>query len=96
MYTITVAEHNEQTTNKIIMPKPCGGKGTEPFVKNTKIIPTILQHTQDDISDVGKSLPFLIFPAIYDDNMQTVDIPNAPAGDTIKFILDYINNNIKK
>ncbi len=88
MYTSTVAEHNEHTVNKIIIPNPCGGNGSEPlFAKNNKNIPTILQHTHADISDCGKGLLFLRLPAIYDDNILAANKPNAPAGDAIKFIL---------
>ena len=96
MYVSHELELNEHTVNKIIIPKPCGGNGKGPLVKNNKNIPTILQQTHADVSVCGIDLSFLIFPAIYDDNMQTADKPNAPAGDAIKFILDYINNNIKK
>lgn len=88
--------HNDDNINKYTTIGTGIGNGTGEPINTNKKRPIIQQTTHNADPEVGTSPLFITFAAINDDNIQDDNKTNAPGGVAIKFILDYINNDIKK
>lgn len=71
------------------------GNSIGDWININKARPITQQQIQSNVPEDGIPPVFIKFPPINDDNKQDDNITNPPGGVAIKFILDYIINNIK-